>query len=96
MTIRVLGAEFVSGLVKDKSLIRRHREDDLDFLRPENLFTIDAECVPNSKGLAGDELGDGFNTRAKQLIGDGTPIKWAVRIVIGTIYLTLDYCDPQN
>lgn len=50
------GIRFYLG--EEKSLIRRHREDDPDFLGIEDLFSIDKGCVPDPDKLAGD----GFNT----------------------------------
>lgn len=52
------GIRFYLG--EEKSLIRRHREDDPDFLGLEDLFTLDEECVPDPDRL--NDQFDGFNT----------------------------------
>lgn len=58
------GIRFYLG--EEKSLIRRHREDDPDFLGLEDLFTLDEECLPDAEALEGDGGGrDGFNTCTK-------------------------------
>lgn len=63
------GIRFYLG--EEKTLIRRHREDDPDFLGLEDLFTIDEECVPDADEL--NVSGDGFNTCTKQETRFGKP-----------------------
>lgn len=57
------GIRFYLG--EEKSLIRRHREDDPDFLGVDDLFTFDEECVPDADEYEGDGY-IGYDTCAKQ------------------------------
>lgn len=50
------GVRFYFG--EDKSLMRRHREDDPDFLGDEDLFGLE-DCVPTFATVP--KVGDGFN-----------------------------------
>lgn len=64
------GIRFYLG--EEKTLIRRHREDDPDFLGVDDLFGFDTECVPDAGELIGDG-DDGFNTCTGQPVHHGSP-----------------------
>lgn len=61
------GIRFYLG--EEKSLIRRHREDDPDLLGIEDLFSIDEACVPDAGQLKpDDDPYDGYNTCTKEYV----------------------------
>lgn len=57
------GIRFYLG--EEKSLIRRHREDDPDFIGVDDLFGFDEDCVPDPVEYEGDGY-YGFDTCTKK------------------------------
>lgn len=64
------GVRFYFG--EDKSLMRRHREDDPDFLGDEDLFSLE-ECIPTIYEVStGGENYNQVNSCTGAIVGSGT------------------------